>query len=107
MTSVKNQHTEVVSLDNGADACFIRPSHTADDAKKPMIVIVHGGPFGASPYQMFLTARQYLLAQGYCLLIINFRGSIGYGGNMMSSLLGQIGVYDVEDCGNLTIKALE
>jgi acylaminoacyl-peptidase len=51
--------------------------------------------------------RQYLLLQGYCLLIVNFRGSIGYGGNAMNSLLGNIGVNDVEDCGELTKLALE
>ena len=56
---------------------------------------------------MFLMMRQYLLLQGYCLLIVNFRGSIGYGGNAMNSLLGNIGVNDVEDCGELTKLALE
>lgn len=48
-----------------------------------------------------------MLAQGYSLLIINFRGSIGYGKNTMDSLLGQCGVNDVEDCGELTLKALK
>jgi acylaminoacyl-peptidase len=71
-----------------------------------MVVIIHGGPFGASPYQMFLQMRNYLLAQGYCLLIVNFRGSIGYGANAMNSLLGNIGINDVEDCGDLTKLAL-
>lgn len=48
-----------------------------------------------------------LLLQGYCLLIVNFRGSIGYGEDFMNSLIGTIGENDVEDCGNLTKKALE
>jgi acylaminoacyl-peptidase len=51
--------------------------------------------------------RQYLLLQGYCLLIVNFSGSIGYGGNFLNSLTGNIGVLDVEDCGDLTQLALE
>ena len=72
-----------------------------------MVVIIHGGPFSASPYQMFLLMRQYLLLQGYCLLIVNFRGSIGYGRDSMNSLLGTIGVNDVADCGNLTQLALD
>jgi acylaminoacyl-peptidase len=71
-----------------------------------MIVIVHGGPFSASPYQMFLAGRHYYLQAGYNLLIINYRGSIGYGKQLMHSLLGQIGVNDVHDCGELTLKAI-
>jgi len=40
-------------------------------------------------------------------LIVNYRGSIGYGKNLMDSLLGQIGVRDVDDCGMLTKQALK
>ena len=75
--------------------------------KLPMVVLLHGGPFGASPYQMLLQSRLFLLAQGYSLLIVNYSGSTGYGNKFMDSLLGQIGVKDVEDCGELTIKALK
>lgn len=32
---------------------------------------------------------------------------MGYGKNMMESLLGNIGSNDVEDCGELTLLALE
>ncbi len=48
-----------------------------------------------------------LLMQGFCLLIVNFRGSIGYGETSLNSLLGNIGVNDWQDCGNVTKKALE
>jgi len=48
-----------------------------------------------------------LLMQGYCILAINFRGSTGYGEDSMNSLLGTIGVNDVEDCGELTLNALK
>jgi acylaminoacyl-peptidase len=71
-----------------------------------MVVIIHGGPFAASPYHMFLQMRQYLLAQGFCLLIVNYRGSLGYGADLMNTLLGNIGINDVDDCGRLTQLAL-
>jgi acylaminoacyl-peptidase len=48
-----------------------------------------------------------LLMQGYCILAINYRGSTGYGEDSMNSLLGTIGVNDVEDCGELTLSALD
>jgi len=41
------------------------------------------------------------------LLIVNYRGSVGYGYKSMEELLGKISEVDVEDCGNLTLKALE
>lgn len=50
MDSIRETKGEVISLDNGCDAYFLQPPHAPEDAKKPMIVIVHGGPFGASPY---------------------------------------------------------
>lgn len=46
------------------------------------------------------------MQMGYNLLIINYRGSIGYGRDTMNSLLGQIGINDVYDCGELTLKAI-
>ena len=47
------------------------------------------------------------MMQGFCLLIVNFRGSTGYGEDMLNSLLGTIGENDVADCGDLTKLALE
>ena len=40
-------------------------------------------------------------------MIINFRGSRGYGLKMFNSLIGNVGINDVEDCGELTLKAIE
>ena len=48
-----------------------------------------------------------LLIQGYCLLIVNYRGSIGYGEIFLNTLLGNIGVNDWQDCGNVTKMAIE
>ena len=48
-----------------------------------------------------------MILQGYCVLVVNYRGTIGFGKNFMDSLLGHIGSRDVEDCGNLTKMAIE
>ena len=105
--TVRGIKQDIFTLDNGAEAMFLRSGDLASDKKHPMLLLIHGGPFAASPYQMFLAGRQLLLMQGFCLLIVNFRGSIGYGEDSLNSLLGKIGENDVSDCGNLTKKALE
>lgn len=69
--------------------------------------MIHGGPFGSSPQDMFLSMRTYFILQGYQLLILNFRGSTGYGEDFLNSLLGHIGDRDVKDCGDLTKLALD
>ena len=48
-----------------------------------------------------------MLMQGLCLLIVNFRGSTGYGEDFLNSLVGTIGEFDVDDCANLTKMALD
>ena len=62
------------------------------DEKQPMIVLIHGGPFSTSIFEAVVLFRQMLMLQGYSLLILNYRGSTGYGSELMDSLLGQIGV---------------
>ena len=76
------------------------------NGKYPLLTLIHGGPFSSSPQDMFLIQRNFLLLQGYCLLIVNYRGTIGFGKDFLDSLLGHIGSRDVEDCGNLTKKAI-
>ncbi|HYE14101.1 MAG TPA: S9 family peptidase, partial [Pyrinomonadaceae bacterium] len=51
----------------------------ASAARRPPVVLsVHGGPTGqARP--TFSGVQQYLLARGYAILDLNFRGSTGYG----------------------------
>ena len=53
-----------------------------------MVTIIHGGPFGCAPQDMFLQMRTYFLLQGYSLLILTYSGSTSYGEPFMNSLLG-------------------
>jgi acylaminoacyl-peptidase len=104
-----------VTLENGAEGYFLRLSDEAleatgakgENGKYPMITLIHGGPFSSSPADMFLLQRNFLLLQGYCVLVVNYRGTIGFGKDFLESLLGHIGSRDVEDCGDLTKKAIE
>ena len=44
--------------------------------------------------------------QGYTLLVVNYRGSIGYGEDFQNELIGNVGKEDVEDCGELLKETL-
>ncbi|KAL8265639.1 hypothetical protein R6Q59_002983 [Mikania micrantha] len=62
----------------------------------PLIVILHGGPHGVS-LSSFSKTLGFLASIGYSLLIVNYRGSLGFGEEALQSLLGKIGSQDVND----------
>ncbi|MDH5822462.1 S9 family peptidase [Luteimonas sp. RD2P54] len=48
------------------------------DAPTPMVLLVHGGPWGRDSYG-YATYNQWLANRGYSVLQVNFRGSTGFG----------------------------
>jgi dipeptidyl aminopeptidase/acylaminoacyl peptidase len=54
------------------------PAGASQQARAPVVVGVHGGPTAQSRPD-FDAVFQYLLARGYAVLDLNFRGSTGYG----------------------------
>jgi len=64
--------------------------------KPPLVVLIHGGPTsqfraGWNPQAQFFATR------GYAVLLVNYRGSTGYGRAYMLKLRGNWGVCDMED----------
>lgn len=45
----------------------------------PVVVLVHGGPYGVRDYPGYDPEVQLLASQGYAVLQVNFRGSGGFG----------------------------
>ncbi len=71
--------------------------------KTPMVVMPHGGPLGISDSWYFHNDVQWLVANGYAVLRVNFRGSGGYGENFMRKGYGTWGKeiqYDIIDATN-------
>ncbi|KAG9451856.1 hypothetical protein H6P81_004760 [Aristolochia fimbriata] len=62
----------------------------------PLIVILHGGPHSVS-LSCYMKSWAFLASLGYSLLIVNYRGSLGFGEEALQSLLGKIGHQDVND----------
>jgi dipeptidyl aminopeptidase/acylaminoacyl peptidase len=65
--------------------------------KPPLVVLVHGGPTSQARAG-WNSQVQFFATRGYAVLLVNYRGSTGYGRPYMLKLRGNWGRYDVEDC---------
>ena len=61
------------------------------------ILMPHGGPHSCYPTSFF-TGYTFLVTLGFNLILVNFRGSTGFGEDSIQSLPGNIGTNDVLDC---------
>jgi len=64
--------------------------------KPPLIVVPHGGPHSGIT-TAFNPSYAYLCGQGYAVLMVNYRGSTGFGQKSITSLPTRIGEMDVQD----------
>ena len=75
---------------------YYAPVGSALGTPPPAVVISHGGP--TSQRRMgFHGDVQFLVARGYAVLLLNYRGSTGYGRAYMLQLRGAWGKVDRED----------
>ena len=73
-------------------------------APPPLITIPHGGPHSAS-LAAYVPSLAFLCSHGgYALLLVNFRGSTGFGQDVVDSLTGKVATMDVEDVVAATRK---
>lgn len=63
----------------------------------PLHLDIHGGPHGWWPLGELLALHQALAAAGYCVLLPNPRGSVGYGQRFTEGCTGDWGGADYED----------
>ena len=59
---VKGYQSDFITLENGAEAMFVRPGDLDRSKKHPMVTLLHGGPFAAYPWHFFsVKINTYLL----------------------------------------------
>ncbi|XP_044067566.1 S9 family peptidase isoform X2 [Siniperca chuatsi] len=100
----EEDNTHYSGLDFGA--VLVKPSCPLQEAKIPLVVFIHGGPHSQFPAEWNCTTAG-LAKLGFAVLMVNYRGSTGFGQDSILSLIGQIGSQDVKDVQMAVLTALQ
>uniref|UniRef100_A0A8C3AQY0 acylaminoacyl-peptidase n=1 Tax=Cyclopterus lumpus TaxID=8103 RepID=A0A8C3AQY0_CYCLU len=103
-TPPEEDNTHYSGLDFGA--VLVKPSRPPIEAKTPLVVFIHGGPHSQFPAEWNCTTAG-LAKLGFAVLMVNYRGSTGFGQDSILSLIGQIGSQDVKDVQTAVRTALQ
>ncbi|XP_077182123.1 acylamino-acid-releasing enzyme-like isoform X3 [Paroedura picta] len=78
------------------EAILLRPTQTPEKTKFPLVVSPHGGPHSVFTVSWMLYPA-VLCRMGFAVLLVNYRGSLGFGQDSVASLPGNVGTQDVKD----------
>ncbi|MFT6732302.1 MAG: dipeptidyl aminopeptidase/acylaminoacyl peptidase [Polaribacter sp.] len=73
----------------------------------PMLLKVHGGPFGPRDLWNWDAEDQFLASRGYAVLKVNFRGSGGYGKRFQYDAYRKMGAEMQDDLTDATLWAVD
>ncbi|NXV94417.1 ACPH enzyme, partial [Calonectris borealis] len=90
----EQEHPQYGGLD--FDAILLRPSEGPAAQKPPLVVMPHGGPHSVFTAGWMLYPAA-LCRMGFAVLLVNYRGSLGFGQDSVASLPGNVGTQDVRD----------
>lgn len=91
------QKVEYTAKDDGRVPGFlVVPADFSTEKKYPLIVNIHGGPYTMHA-ETFHHEVQHMVSQGYLVLLVNPRGSFGYGQKHLDGVVRQYGEGDYED----------
>ncbi len=77
-------------------AWLAKPANFSTDRRYPLVLDIHGGPHGAHGYT-FQPGVHELTGRGYVVLLVNPRGSTGYGESFTEACVTDWGGKDYED----------
>uniref|UniRef100_A0A3Q1I0A3 Acylamino-acid-releasing enzyme n=1 Tax=Anabas testudineus TaxID=64144 RepID=A0A3Q1I0A3_ANATE len=100
----EEDNTQYSGLDFGA--ILVKPSRALHEARIPLVVFIHGGPHSHFPAE-WNTITAGLTKFGFAVLMVNYRGSTGFGQNSILSLIGRIGSQDVKDVQRAVVTTLQ
>ena len=78
------------------EAYLAQPVRRTADSKHPMIVVIHGGPHWAQG-PAFNFRVQHYAHRGWAVLMVNFRGSTGYGQAFADAVYGDQNGNEAQD----------
>ena len=82
-------------------------SNAKAETPGPLVVLVHGGPYGVRDSWGFNSAVQLLANRGFHVLQVNYRGSMGYGKDYERAGYGQWGRLMQDDVTDATRWAIQ
>ncbi len=87
-----------VSNDNKyeVEAFLTKPLNMTADSKHPLIVVIHGGPHGQQG-PAFNFHNQVYAGLGWATLMVNYRGSTGYGQKFADAVFGDQNGNEAQD----------
>ena len=86
------------------ESIVVRP--TDPSLFKGVIAFPHGGPHGVFDAS-FVHSVALFVSLGYFVVMVNYRGSIGFGQASIESLPGKVGVQDVNDTNDAVSSAIK
>ncbi|KAI1892903.1 hypothetical protein AGOR_G00138310 [Albula goreensis] len=100
----QEENAEYSGLDFGA--LLVKPRVPRSGVKVPLVVFAHGGPHSQFSAEWNVSSAA-LARVGFAVLMVNFRGSTGFGQDSILSLIGNIGNQDVKDVQRAVLTALQ
>jgi len=87
-----------ISNDNKyeVEAFLTPPLHLTADRVHPLIVVIHGGPHNQQG-PAFNFDNQVYAARGFATLMVNYRGSVGYGQRFTDAIFGDQNGNEAQD----------
>ena len=87
-----------ISNDNKyeVEAFLTKPLNMTPDSKHPMVVVIHGGPHGQQG-PSFNFRNQVYAGLGWATLMVNYRGSTGYGQKFADAVFGDQNGNEAQD----------